>query len=288
MDITNQMPPELRQQQQLLAQQETTSPNTDAPQLAPQFAPVQDPAEQIITEKEQGSIETQPIQEIKETSTARNFRALREKSERLERDNAEYQRVFREMLAQQALHKPSVPVSQPILEEDEDAGVADDALVEGKVVNKAVKRLSKALRQQQQELASYKKQSADILVESRVKAQYPDFDRVVTKDNIELLKMERPDLTYVLNNQTDAYSAAILVYDYIKTLNLNESTGATSNYDQDKALVKKNMAKPRPMASLSPQQGDTPLSNANAFANGLTDELKKSIWKEMQEIKKRA
>lgn len=36
---------------------------------------------------------------------------------------------------------------------------------------------------------------------------------------------------------------------------------------------------------LSPQQGDSPLSKANAFANGLTEDLKKQLQKEMFEAR---
>lgn len=56
------------------------------------------------------------------------------------------------------------------------------------------------------------------------------------------------------------------------------------NTEQER--VNKNMAKPRPLISASPQQGDSPLSHANAFANGLTDDLKKQLWKEMDQIRR--
>jgi len=50
--------------------------------------------------------------------------------------------------------------------------------------------------------------------------------------------------------------------------------------------VQANTAKPRPLTSVSPQSGESPLSRANAFAEGLTPELKKNLFKEMQEAKK--
>ena len=56
--------------------------------------------------------------------------------------------------------------------------------------------------------------------------------------------------------------------------------------EADKRKAQENSAKPRPMASVSPQQGESPLSHANAFANGLTPELQKQLWKEMQDAKK--
>ena len=49
----------------------------------------------------------------------------------------------------------------------------------------------------------------------------------------------------------------------------------------DKEKVKTNIYKPHPAASLSPQPGDNPLTRANAFADGLTDQLKEQLRKEM-------
>jgi hypothetical protein len=54
----------------------------------------------------------------------------------------------------------------------------------------------------------------------------------------------------------------------------------------DKLRAQKNAAKPKPLASVNPQQGDSPLSKANAFANGLTDDLKKQLRKEMEDARR--
>ncbi len=50
--------------------------------------------------------------------------------------------------------------------------------------------------------------------------------------------------------------------------------------------IQKNASKPKPLASVNPQQGDSPLSRANAFANGLTEELKDQLRKEMSESRR--
>ena len=55
----------------------------------------------------------------------------------------------------------------------------------------------------------------------------------------------------------------------------------------DRARVIKNSAKPRPLASVNPQQGDSPLSKANAFANGeFTEADRKRAWAEMVAARK--
>ena len=58
-------------------------------------------------------------------------------------------------------------------------------------------------------------------------------------------------------------------------------------FSQDRARAEVNAGKPRPLTSMSPQQGDGPLSKANAFDNGLTDELKESLLKEMNDARSR-
>ena len=66
----------------------------------------------------------------------------------------------------------------------------------------------------------------------------------------------------------------------VKKLGISEQVMVDN---QGKATAQRNAAKPRPTASISPQQGETPLSRANAFANGLTEEMKKQLYKEMLE-----
>jgi hypothetical protein len=47
-------------------------------------------------------------------------------------------------------------------------------------------------------------------------------------------------------------------------------------------IAHKNASKPKPLASVSPQQADSPLSKANAFANmPLSKEVKNQLHKEM-------
>jgi hypothetical protein len=50
---------------------------------------------------------------------------------------------------------------------------------------------------------------------------------------------------------------------------------------KQKETAQKNFTKPRSVNSVAPQYGDSPLNQANAFANGLTKELKKSLYQEM-------
>jgi hypothetical protein len=68
-----------------------------------------------------------------------------------------------------------------------------------------------------------------------------------------------------------------MAYKMIKLLNIHRDT----SYDADKLKAQQNLAKPKSLSSIAPQKSESPLSHANAFANGLTPELKDQLVKEM-------
>lgn len=128
------------------------------------------------------------------------------------------------------------------------------------------------------------KQVQEELALLRLKSQFPDFENVVNAENIREFKAQDPDMAELIHQSKDDYKKAIAVYKQIKRLGIGKSTA----YDQDHQRVQVNASKPKPLASVSPQQGDSPLSKANAFANGLTDELRHKLWKEMQQYRNKS
>jgi hypothetical protein len=129
-----------------------------------------------------------------------------------------------------------------------------------------------------------RQQAYESAVESRIRSQFPDYDNVVNMETIKALKQTEPELAASLYANPNFLEKAIGTYKAIQKLGLQVS----NEYDADKAIAHKNAAKPRTLTSISPQQGESPLSRANAFANGLTPELQKQLWKEMQELRKRS
>ncbi len=230
-----------------------------------------------VQELETAPIETeevvQPVEEAKvaqefkvSQENQRNIRYMRERAEQADRFEKERDELARKLAESQA--RPQQP------EENYDLGLGENDLAEGKHLTK-VQREIVALKK---ELSQYKQQTAQQVTESRIKAQYPDFDRVVSQENIRALQQQFPEIANTLNSSTDLYSTAVSAYTMIKKLGIVQEP----NYNTpDKIQAMKNLAKPRPLASLSPQQGDSPLSHANAFANGLTEDLKKQLAKEM-------
>ena len=209
-----------------------------------------------------------------EAPAAKRIRELREAQKKAERERDELLRMMQMQQMQQNL--PKQQEQQP---EEDDFNVEDDALVEGKQLRK----MNQKMRQMEQTLKNYQSQSSESITEARIKATYPDFDRVVSQDNIAQLREDYPELAATLSSSTDLYSKAVSAYTLIKQFGIHQDPVLQN----DRARVIKNSAKPRPLASVNPQQGDSPLSKANAFANGeFTEADRKRAWAEMVAARK--
>lgn len=215
---------------------------------------------------------------VEENKNQQHLRELREKARRydqLEREHLEAQRKLREY---------ETPRKQEIVEEDEPFSMSADEIAEGKHINKVVQKFEKKIKQLEGAIEGYKKQSTTMSAEARLKAEYPDINKVVNQDNIASLAEQFPELAATLDSSPDFYNKAVSAYTLIKKLGIYNE--AADVYTEDKARAAKNALKPRPLNAVSPQQGETPLSRAGVFARDLTDESKAQYWKEMQEAMK--
>lgn len=229
-------------------------------------------------------VETVQAAPQKESSVSANMRALREAREKAERERDEMMRHVMQMQAQmQQNQKQEVHHHEPEPDVEDFADLDPDALVDGKYLNKLAKQQKQHRKEMQtlkEELYKQRTQSSEALVESRIKTQFPDFDKVVSKENVEVLNESYPELARTLRDTTDTYAKAVSAYKVIKQFGIHQEPAPI---DHDRVRAMKNAAKPRPLASVNPQQGDSPMSKANAFANGeFTKEMRENSWKEMQ------
>lgn len=160
-------------------------------------------------------------------------------------------------------------------EDPEDIAIGDEDIAEGKHLKQVYKQQKKILK----DIEALKQKTAEDIIDGKIRNRFPDFDAVVNMDTIKVLAEEDPELAYTIQSSPDNYNRAVLAYKEIKRRGISPNT----TYDSDKKRAQDNIAKPRPLVSVSPQQGDSPLSNANAFANGLTPELKRALLKEMND-----
>lgn len=208
-----------------------------------------------------------------EDNAAMNLRRLREKTERLERERDDALRRARELESQ---HAKATPAS----EEEDDFKIDENALMEGK----DLKRVAREIKKLKGEINQYRQQSSMESTEARLKSQYTDFDRVVSKENVEALRESYPEIAASISANPDIYGRAVSAYTLIKKMGIYTDN---PQYEADRLVAQRNAAKPKPTASISPQQGDTPLSRANAFASGkVTKELQQQLYQEMVESMK--
>jgi hypothetical protein len=222
------------------------------------------PQVEQATEIEQVEQNPQPA----EKDPKESFRELRQKMERIQKERDEAYNYIKNI---EAKANPNIPDNTT---DDEDFNLDPDALAEGKHISKVAKKIKNL----EQQLKSYQQQSVETAAEARLKAKYHDFDKVVSKDNVQALRDSHPELWSTINSAPDLYNKAVTAYTMIKELRIAED----DSFEAAKIAVQRNAAKPRPLQSVSPQQGDSPLSRANAFEAGLTDELRDQLRKEME------
>lgn len=228
-------------------------------------------ANEITTNEESTQENTQNEQSTTtaESNQARNFAALREKAARAERERDEALRLVREIESKK---------QQNVVEEEIDLSLGDDEIAEGK----HLKSVAQQIKQLKNELKKYKQESTLTTVETKIRSNYPDFDSVVSRENLESLRNNYPEIAQTIMTSTDQYSQAASAYTLIKKLGIDTQ----GSYEMDKQRVQQNAAKPKPLASINAQQGQGALSQANAFANGLTKELQAQLIKEMAESRR--
>lgn len=248
--------------------------------------------DQVPDEVIQEMTESEPEQELEEEVTeeieevvapakktqADNFRDIRKAKEK-----AEYERdLLLQALAErnrEPVHKRQEVVSE-VEDSDFDLSLDDEALMEGK----HGKKMYQAMKKMRDEMRSYRAQSTQISLETQIRSNFPDFEKVVSEENVAILNEMEPEIAQSLSETKNMYAKAASAYKIIKKLGIYKNDEVSM---AKKQIVAKNAAKPKPLASVSPQQGDSPLSKANAFANGMTKELQEQLRREMMEARKR-
>lgn len=197
-----------------------------------------------------------------------NFRRLREKNKELEQKMYELE---------SRLHESRLVKDKPAPKEEtiEDYELKDDDLTEGK----HYKALKREVRNLNEAIAKSNAEREKLAVEARLRANYPDIFKIVTKENMEALAEQEPEFVESIVSSPNIYSQHVAAYKLIKKY----SIGTADPYQADKDRAQKNMAKPKSSATVAPRQGESPLSEASRFENGLTADLQAQLLKEMEE-----
>lgn len=211
-------------------------------------------------EQQPSQTESQPqSQDTSANDKEYNFNQLRKSKEQLESRVQELETYFKNLQEEKSAPAP-----------EDDFGIADEDLAEGKHLKKVYSELKNLKNQIQQErLAS---------IPERLKTKFEDFEQVVSVENIEKLKKEEPELYSTLTAGNDLYAKGVAAYKAVKALGYSNK-----ELETQKQQVQQNHNKPMSAHSI---RGQGALSEQNVFAGGLTPELKKRLQQEMSEAVK--
>lgn len=213
------------------------------------------PVEETINEEEQEEIgeevaEPQPEVKPRSNDYQENLVTLRESKER-ERDRAikaEYERD--QLIAYFNAVKQQQQQSQP----QHNLGLADDEYVEAKHLNP----ITNEVKTLKQEVDEYK----EMLAELKLNNEYKDFNNVVTKQNVEILLRDNPELRSSILNDDSLYNRGKATYKLIKKF-MNQPPSDQYQMSQ----------KPRSSASV---KGKSQLADIGLRASGYADEERKA------------
>lgn len=183
-----------------------------------------------------------------------NWNEARRKMQELERRAQEQQEIINRLSAQK---QPEEPELSP-----------DDLLTVAhlnKVNNKRDQETYRELQRQKEEI---------------MRLRYPDMDQVLSSENIALFEQTEPELAETLATmQGDPIKLRTAAYKLIKKSLKPEHA---PNMERQKA--EQNAKKP---VSVQAAGKSAAIGNVHQFENGLTPDLRKQLYKEMQDAIKR-
>lgn len=207
--------------------------------------------------------DTSETEQRKRNDVEYNWSEARRKMQELERRSQEQD----ELIAK--LSRKDAP------DEDDLEKLSDDDII---TVAQHKKMTAKIAKQVAEEV---NRQREAATMEERLMSKYPDYEQVVTQENIELLKKTEPELALSLHSLAhDPYAQAVAAYKLMK----KTSTGQTKPVSNEKKKALENSQKPMSVQAVTKQSA---IGSAHAFENGLTPELKKRLNDEMLQAIKR-
>lgn len=229
---------------------------------------------QVDTQNEK--MTKQPV----ESDAEINFRRLRESTEQLRQENDQYRQMMMAM-QKRLMEQESTSQRLPEPEPDPFADVDPSDWATFEQAQKVAERIADQRFEQKWKEAEAKRKAEEL--PTRLNARFKDFDAVVTDENVKQLRALEPEIAKALSLIGDEEAKAVAAYKYIKTL--VPGVAEASQTSAAKQRIEQNEQTPKSVSSV--QQG-SPLTQASTFEQGLTPELKKQLFAEMQQASKRA
>ena len=203
----------------------------------------------------------------------RNWKALRQKADEAERRAQEYERQLSEYNSLLRDVVSGKSQQQPQEEEFDESDIPTFGQTKKAIRTEAEKIAREIVRQTLEEKEEFE-------APKKLKSEIADFDEVVTKENVDYLIKNEPELATILKNTKSQYLQGKVAYKFIKSLGLHNKDSVESM----KKDAERNMAKPMSPNAVGNRNS---VGAANMFAHGLTPDLKKQLYQEMLASAKR-
>ena len=240
-----------------------------------------EPEQQPVEQQVQAAPEPEPEQVVEpvkaapqETPQDRDWRAVRaraDEAKQLAREKEALERE-RDFYRQQAMtSKPSQPQEDDYRTETE------------KRLAQEMEQLRQQVAQQGKETAEAKRKAAVWKAEADLARDYPDFNDVVSRENVERFEREYPHLFNAAVATPDVYATGSTAYELIIAKGIYKKPVNTLKQMAQSDVISRNLSKPRSSSSISPQAGESPIKQANVYqSNSIsTDDERKAIYAEM-------
>jgi len=204
-----------------------------------------------------------PVNESQErnwNSLRNNYEEEKRRIRELEKQVSEYTSLIKEL----ATDKKQQPQSEEV-EDDSDIPTLGQTK---KTVRREAEKIAREIVQKTLD------EREQVQAPQRLKSEHPDFDDIVTKENVDYLIKKEPELATILKDIKDQYRQGKAAYKFIKNLGI-ASNDSVQAMKQD---ASRNAAKP---VSPNAIAGRNSVGDANMFSRGLTPELKKQLHQEM-------
>jgi hypothetical protein len=248
--------------------------------------PVQINAEQapVAQEQPQEQVEEASVQkeEPKRKDAEFNFSELRKQKEAAIRRAEEAERRANDILELSKQFKGSQNQEQRDLLEEELAKLQPDDLATVSNAEKIYSKHNRSNKKAVEEMQAKVARLEAALEEQSLRAKFPDLDEVLSSENIEALNRDDPEIAMLIGQlPKNSKEQVTMAYKYIKRLVPQKVPDS-----QDKKKAIENSKKPLSVQAIK-ASGDSPISLANAFANGpLSKAAAAAFYKDMKDAQK--
>lgn len=257
------------------------APQQSAPQQAATvFDEFNAPQEQYVA-PEEVQPQAAPAIDYEQQRRQLEFESMQKANQEAQRELEYYRSQFK---AQQPAPAPKQQQEEPEeVEEfdDSDLRANPDDIATKKDIQKYHARLSRTEKRQRDQIKRMQQQQQQInkdAIEARLRATYPDMERVITNDNIKAIAARSPSMYNIITSYANDYEKAVAAYEYIKSSGIYKEA---VQQQQNQSKILKNLNQPKPTAAINRENR----SSYNAGPSGRTSEEQRraSHWAEMNE-----